>query len=169
MSGRIEITGSPLKLVGLLACGGVMTGISLFCALVLPDKALIVGWVGTVFFAACTGVILMRLRHSGQPVIILSDEGLLDRRIVTRPIPWQSILRTHEWSSNGQRFIVVQVPPKVEAELGLKLMARMSRRANAALGADGLFIGAQGLRVSHQELRDLIEGWLARINGSVKG
>lgn len=56
------------------------------------------------------------------------------------------------WGYKGQQVIVLAVDPDIEAQLGLSRIARMTRTANAALGADGLCVTAQGLKISYEQL-----------------
>jgi hypothetical protein len=48
--------------------------------------------------------------------------------------------------------MVLAVDPEVEGKLHLSRIARWSRGANKRLGADGLCVTAQGLKIDYDEL-----------------
>ncbi len=48
--------------------------------------------------------------------------------------------------------MIVGINPEDEAKLKLTRVARMTRAANASLGADGLAVAAQGAKISHDAL-----------------
>ncbi len=162
-SESIEIKGSPAKLVGLVVLGIIMTGASGVIAFgIIPnvDGSFIqfIGWFGLLFFGACLLVAVSRFFASSKTVVTLSPEGLLDTRVAERPIPWSAMQDIGVWASHGQKIIVIAVPPDVEQSLSLKRMVRMTRGANAKLGADGLCIATTGLKISHDDLlREIIE------------
>ena len=153
----VEIKGSPAKLIGLFALGILMTGLSAMIAFgYIPVTAgslkQFMGWVGLLFFGACTLLIASRLMRASSTVVTLSPEGLLDTRVAARPIPWSAIQDVGVWTMQGQKVIVLPVPPETEATLGLTRIASWSRGANKKLGADGLCVMASGLKISHDAL-----------------
>ena len=60
----------------------------------------------------------------------------------------------------------MKVDPPVERGLHLSAMASLTRSANTALGADGLCITAQGLKIEYPEL---FAASTARFNASKGG
>jgi hypothetical protein len=50
--------------------------------------------------------------------------------------------------------MVLAVDPATESKLTLPLLARLTRRPNRWLGADGLCVGAQDLKIDFAALRD---------------
>jgi hypothetical protein len=153
----VEIKGSQMKLIGLFALGILMTGASgMIAAGAIPVRAgsyaQFIGWAGLVFFGACTLVIGSRFLQASKTVVTLSPEGLLDTRVAERPIPWAEIQDIGVWTMQGQKIIVLPVPPETESVLGLTRIARWSRGANKKLGADGLCVTAHGLKISHDAL-----------------
>jgi hypothetical protein len=157
LSNSVEIKGSPAKLIGLLAIGIALT---VLCAMVafgyIPVRAgsfrQFLIWVGLVFFGLGSLVIASRLLRASNTVVTLSQEGLWDTRLSERPIPWSAIQDVGVWTMQGQKVIVLPVPPEVESTLGLSRIARWSRSANRKLGADGLCVMASGLKTSHDAL-----------------
>ncbi len=167
----VEIKGSPFKLVGLVILGALMTALSGAIAFgYIPARegsfVQFAGWAGTIFFGGATLVILKRLTSAGETVITLSKSGFLDKRLSERPIPWASIQDVLVWTMQGQKIIVLQVPPDIEKSVGLTRTARWSRAANAKLGADGLCTMASGLKISHA---DLLEAITRRVEAANSG
>jgi len=156
--GAVEIEASLAKMLGLTAMALVMTALSVTVALpLLPNVApgslaQFVGRVGTVFFAACTLLALWRALTMRGPVVTITPEGILDRRIAAKLIPWSAVNDIGTWEYRKQRVMVVAVDPAVEAGLNLTRIARWTRDANRALGADGLCVTAQGLNIDFDEL-----------------
>ncbi|MGI9421957.1 MAG: hypothetical protein ACR2PA_02110, partial [Hyphomicrobiaceae bacterium] len=56
------------------------------------------------------------------------------------------------WQSSGQKVMVLDVDPNVECRLNLTRIARWTRGANRSLGADGLCVSAQGLKMTYDDL-----------------
>lgn len=171
-SRTVTIPGSPLKMWGLFLLGLCMTALSLAIAVplipVTPSKALwglVFGSIGAVFFGFCTIMILWRAVTTTGPVVTLSPTGIRDVRVAARVVPWQAIQGISTWSYQGQDIMVLAVGPEVEAELQLSTIARMTRRANRALGADGLCVAAQGLKISYAELLALTTAYAADHGG----
>ncbi len=148
----LEIRQSPWEMLKLLAIGIVFVACSIFIAYQGNIFYVVVGWFGILFFGALTLLVLWRLFTSMGPVVTVAPTGLRDKRVTADLIPWSAITDVATWSAYNQPTIVVAVQPAVEKRLRLSLITRMTRRANASLGADGLAIGSQGLHMGHDEL-----------------
>ena len=152
---KIAIAGSPTKLALLAILGVVMTGLSAVLAFLNLDLGLaakIIGWIGTVFFGLCTLIALWRGLMERGPVITISPEGIRDTRVSASVVPWRAITGISTWSFQGQQAMVLAVDSAIERTLGLSLIARWSRGANRALGADGLAITASGVKIDYDAL-----------------
>lgn len=163
---RLEIFTAPGRLIALVAGAVALIGASLFVALGFGDAPQgsflrFVGWLGVVFFGGCLLLILRQLLFLRGPVVVMDRQGLLDRRLSRDPVPWRQITDLGLWQTNGQQVIVLTVPPKTEAAIGLSRIARMSRGMNARLGADGLCVAATGLTTPPGELLSLIRDRVA--------
>jgi hypothetical protein len=154
----VEISGSPWKMLGLSVLGVMMTGLSAAIALHLfPGMQVdafhqLTGYAGAVFFGFCTVLGFWRLFTTSGPVVTITPEGIRDTRVAREFIPWSAIKRISTWEHSGQKVMVLAVNPDVERRLTLTAIARWSRGANRALGADGLCITAQGLRTDYETL-----------------
>lgn len=158
----IEVRQSPWEMLKLLAIGVTFVACSIFIATQGNIFYIVVGWFGILFFGALTVLVLWRLQTSMGPVVIVSPTGLRDKRVAADLIPWSVITDISTWSAYNQPSIIVAVEPAVEKRLRLSLITRMTRRANASLGADGLAIGSQGLGMGHDELIGAIMAYWQR-------
>lgn len=165
-SATVEIAGSPLKLALLLILGIGMTALGGWMAVAAGVVGAIVGVVALVFFGACTVMIFMRLMAGAGTVVTLSPQGIRDVRLSADTVPWPAVETIGTWSMQGQSFVVLGLDPSVEQGLKLSAVVRWTRAANAQLGADGLAVGAQGLKIGFDDLLDLIETyWIAHKDG----
>jgi hypothetical protein len=157
-SRAVEIEASRAKLVGLALLGVAMTALSAAIAMrwfsnVQPGSfAEFGGFVGVLFFPACTLLAAWRAVTSKGPVVTISREGIRDNRVATEVIPWSAVKDIRIWKHRRQRFMVLAVDPAVEAGLNLTRIARWSRNANRSLGADGLCVGSGDLKIGFDEL-----------------
>jgi hypothetical protein len=168
-SRTLIIESSPAKLFGLVGLGLLMTVCAIFVAFV-PGVDLfgkiVGGYFGIVFFGLCTCVAVSRLLKSPRTVITISPEGICDRRVAAALIPWSAVTRISTWSYRGRnRCVVLALKPGVEARLGLTRVARWTRGANRALGADGLCIMPAGLKVDYDTLLKLCQDYAQQAHG----
>jgi hypothetical protein len=155
----LEIAASPVKLL-LMAFGGlifVIAGYFMTQATVDTTRASaevvrVIGYVSIAFFGPVTALIVWRLLTQRGTVITLSPAGLRDVRVSPDIVPWPTIANISTWQHSGQSVMIVALLPGEEAKLRLTLIARLSRRANAKLGADGLAVAAQGTKIGHDAL-----------------
>ena len=154
--GRIDVTG-PMALVVL---GVFMTGISLAIALGLfgelraGDFMIYIAWFGVAFFGlALFGAIRSMMTMNGV-VVTLSPQGIRDIRISKEPIPWADIRDITTWSYRTQKLMVLKVDADTRKRLGFGAMARWGNRMSRMLGADGMCITAQGLKIRYRDLFD---------------
>ncbi|SHM13747.1 STM3941 family protein [Roseibium suaedae] len=163
----LEISGSPLKRIGLFLLSPVMVAVSLFPIIYTwgtPEAnslAVFFCYIGVVLFSACGVLILWRLFRQTGTVIELRPDGIRDIRVAAEVIPWSAVQDIYTWTYQRQSIMVISVPHEVEQTLSLTRIARWSRRANTALGADGLCIGATGLTISYDQLLDATLQYLA--------
>jgi hypothetical protein len=90
--------------------------------------------------------------------VTISPQGFRDTRLAAELIPWRAVRGVSTWSYNGalawrQSVMVLAVEPVTEAKLTLPLLARLTRRPNRWLGADGLCIGIQDLKIDFDTLQ----------------
>jgi hypothetical protein len=148
----MKLAGAALGSAAFVAAGAFMTQATTGTSRYSADSVVLWGWVTVVFFGFCLLMILWRLLTQQGPIITLSPHGILDVRVTHVVVPWQSVARIFTWSHSGQSIMIVGLHPGEEQKLKLTTVARVSRRANAALGADGLAITSQGTKFSHDAL-----------------
>lgn len=157
-SHAVEIDASPVKLLGIAVLGLAMAALSAAVALrlfpnVRPGSlAEFLGYVGAVFFPVCAMLAGWRAITMRGAAVTVAREGIRDCRIAKELIPWDAVWDIKVWKYRRQRFMVLVVDPAVEARLTLTRIARWSRNANRALGADGLCIGSNDLKMGFDEL-----------------
>jgi hypothetical protein len=154
----LEIHQSLAKMLRALVLGVAMT---LLCAAiafhVLPNVRAgsiqeFGGYLGLVLFGFATLFGLWRMLVQPGTVVVLSPSGLLDRRLCADAIAWTAIRNISTWQYRKQRFMILVVDPEYERGLRLTRMARWTRGANRALGADGLCIATAGLTINHEAM-----------------
>ena len=149
----VEIGTSPGQTVRLALLSALMTAVSAALAVVGEGVAVVVvGWVGALFFGFCGLVWVRRAVLQQGAVVTISPEGFRDVRVARETVPWADVLEISTWTQSGQDVLVLRVADDVWDRLTLTTIARSSRRANRALGADRLAVTAQGLRTSYPEL-----------------
>ena len=157
-TGFVEIKQSPLRMLGLIAIGIVLTALCVGIAFHLfPDLHAslyqeFMAYVGVVFFGLCTIIGLWRLLSVSGPVVTITPGGIRDTRVAAEVIPWSAITGISTWQYRGQKIMVLAVDPATESRLTLTRIARWSRGANRALGADGLCIATTGLSIKYDAL-----------------
>jgi len=161
----IEIRQSPWEMLKLLAIGVGFVACSIFIAYQGNIFYLAIGIFGVAFFGGLTLFVLWRLLTLVGPVVTVSPSGVRDRRVAADTIPWSAITGISTWSAYNQPAIIVAVRPDVEKRLRMTMVTRMTRRANASLGADGLAIGSQGLSIGPDELLAMLTAYWQRAGG----
>ncbi|HUI95625.1 MAG TPA: STM3941 family protein [Xanthobacteraceae bacterium] len=154
----VEIEASPIRMLGFAALGLLMTALSAAIAVrafpnVPPDSfAEFVGYAATVFFGSATLLVVWRAVTTHGPVVTITGEGIRDIRVAAEFIPWSAVSGIATWEYRRQRVMVLAVDPAAEAGLTLTRLTRWTRGANRALGADGLCVTAQGLKIGFDDL-----------------
>lgn len=165
----VEIGNSAPRTLGLVGISVLMTALSAAVAFdVFPDQHVdivyrAVGVIGMLLFGLGTIAWLWRQLGSRGPVLTISPEGIRDRRIAPETIPWSAIRDVFTWEYSGQRILVLDVDPALERTMHLSRMVRWTRGANRKLGADGLCVATHGLKITHDELFELVRQHLLRL------
>jgi hypothetical protein len=155
---RVEIGTSRFKLIGLAVIGiGMTTGSFALAFRFLPGIAPgsfgeFVGYVGVLFFGLATLLGFWRFFTAPRVVVTMDAEGIHDARISEKMIPWSAIRDIFTWQIRRQKFMILVVDAEFERQLNLSRLAQMARRANRAVGADGLSIGSNDLKTDYDTL-----------------
>jgi hypothetical protein len=168
-SRTIEIRASLARLLTLLVFSLMSTAIAAALAFrLLPGvpadpTATSAGYTGIAFFGFCAAVALWRLYAQRGAMVTISPAGLRDVRVAQETIPWSAVKGIATWQMQRQMVLVVSIEPAVEQRLTLTALARWTRTAHRALGADGLVVSAHGLKIGYPTLfytcRDYWETW----------
>lgn len=164
----ITIRQSLAKMLGLIILAIGMTALGFVLA--WPSVAgselgyfgQLMGWIAFVFFGGCTILISWRALTLRGPVVAISPDGVRDVRVAADTIPWSAIEDIYTWQTYGQKIVILQIPDAEWDRLKLTSIARRSRSANRALGADGIAISAQGLTIGPDRLYELIAEMAAK-------
>jgi hypothetical protein len=162
---NIEIRLSPWRMIGVITVGVAFVLLSLF---ITPAHGIIgqmIGGFGIVFFGFIVLVAAWRLLALRGPIVSISPVGIRDVRVTGTVVPWSAIRNISTWSAYNQPAIVLGVDPAYERALKLTALARLTRPLNAAIGADGLCIASQGLRLGHEALLETITAYWQRARG----
>lgn len=161
-SGTIEIGNAPARLALYLAGALAFVAIGLWIIRQTAPTSgtadmimLVIGWFSVVFFGWIALIAAQRMIWTRTPVITISPEGIRDIRVSPDLIPWTAIRSITTWQLQGTAIMVLGLASGEEEKLRLSAITRMTRRANAALGADGLSIATQGTKISHDRLMDI--------------
>ena len=153
---KVEI--SPIKLLRAALIGAVFSAICVAAAIGWFDNVPpgsfreFVSYIGAVFFPALTVRALWRALTTREPVLILSREGLRDRRLAAELIPWHAVQDIAVREARRNRSIMLSIDPAVEAKLTFNPIIRWTRKADRAFGMNGLSIGAADLKIGFDEL-----------------
>jgi hypothetical protein len=154
----VEIETSYGKMLGALVLAAAATALSVAFALRLfpgiraGSLAEFIGYGGVLFFGLGTIMAFRSLLRARGPIVTITSQGIRDTRVAAELIPWAAVHDISTWEYRKQRLMVLAVDPEVEKRLTLTRMARWTRNANRALGADGLCITAQGLKTDYDTL-----------------
>jgi hypothetical protein len=164
-SRTIEIEASLWKMAGVAVLGVIMTVAPLAFALHWIEPETLRHGTEATFFAAagffglCTLAIVWRLFTASGPVVSIGPQGIRDKRVAAETIPWAAIIDIGTWTYRGQHVLVLKVSSAAERKLSLTKIARFTRAANKALGADGLCIAAAGLKISYDDLFETVAAY----------
>jgi hypothetical protein len=169
-SRTIEIEKSPVKLIfAVIGClMFVALGGAIAFGYIPTDPRAHVRWIGwfcLAFFGLCAAVALWRLTRKSGPLVTIAPQGIRDTRVSADFIPWRAIRNVTTWQMRQTKVVVLAVDPAVERGLSLTRAARWTRRANAAVGADGLCVAALDLKVSHAALIEAVMSYWQTYRG----
>jgi hypothetical protein len=161
----IEIRLSPWRMIGMITVGVAFVLLSLFITPAHGFIGQVIGGFGVVFFGFIALIAAWRLLALRGPIVSISPIGIRDVRVTGAVVPWSAIQNISTWSAYNQPAIVLSVDPAYERALKLTALARITRPLNTAIGADGLCIASQGLKIGHGALLKTITTYWQRARG----
>jgi hypothetical protein len=99
----------------------------------------------------------------------MTPEGIRDIRVAREVIPWRSVRKLSRYEILGNESLVLQIDEQTEGNLTLSRIAKSTRRANSALGADGLVVAQQGLNTNFKTLFDTATAYVMRYGPTQSG
>jgi hypothetical protein len=148
------------KTAGLLVAAFALIGASAFTAWVnRPGPSFdvvrfVVGVFGVLFFGFGAARVGQQVFQRG-PVVEVSTEGVRDVRLSPQIIPWHVVRGVEQLVVQRQWFVVVLVEEGFENRY-LSSGKRMLQQVNRRIGFLGVNIAVTGLRVSADELQQVI-------------
>lgn len=159
-SSTVAIEQDPVAMVRLLLGCVAFVAVGVWMINYQPQSAnaLIAGWVGICFFGLCVVAIVARLLLLRGPALIVSPQGLTDRRPRrAQLLRWSDVRSVGEWSHRGQRMVLLGLSSEAKERLATRTAGgAFLSKVNAALGADGRCIQTSGLKASFNDIRNLI-------------
>ena len=120
----------------------------------------LVGLVGILFFGLCALMGLIKL-FDKSPGLILNETGILDNSsgVSVGVIPWSEVVGINQYQVQQQRFVSIMVQnPEKYINTG-NALKRMANRANFKMSGTPINISANSLKISYEELLDIIEAF----------
>lgn len=162
---RVVFRASPTKTVQLLLGCLVFVAGGLFM-IVDPTGQFglmgdIIGFASVAFSGLGMFVIGRELLRRGE-VIVVDQEGILDKRLSPGVIPWSAIGNVSQSTVAGERFVMLAIDPDFDSTADITTKARWTRSANEGFAKTrsakdrqafvGYSITMRGLEGSHDKL-----------------
>ena len=147
----MECYPSKVKLLGLLALTCVMVGVSYFCTTLSGLLPQVVGWIGVGFFGLGFIALPIMFFRTG-PQVLITDEGIEDRRLKIGVIRWEAIRSLSLRSVESTKFLCVELFDPERYLSRLPRWTRPLRVVTEALGIPSLTIGFSGLSPGVKEV-----------------
>ncbi len=155
-SGVTAIDRSLPKIAGLLTmallfvAGGVFLVVTGAEASRLAPKAAI-GWATIVFFGGCGVLIALQAIRGTRTVIVISPDGLQDKRLSNQVIEWDDIQAISTVRVQHQKLIQLVLSPRVTGS-----SVPVDQTAEGAIVPGGRMITPQGLKTGIDDLKNVI-------------
>lgn len=149
----------PFVVIGYVATTGV------FDAPGSEGAGMIIGLLTVAFFGGLGLIGLARFVRNPDEAIEIGPDGISDRRITSRLIPWSKIDRISTWSSRGSSMVMLELDRDFEATLDQSAFYRLFKWANLTVGAKGHCLNPIGFSVGFHDLHQTILAY-AKAHGS---
>jgi len=169
MSDKIEIPFSKGKIV-MLTLGAVAFVVIAIWMCLSPEMSAfrkVIAVVGILFFGWCAIIGLKKL-FDQRPGLVVDEEGVVDHSsgISVGRIPWSDIVAIEETLMSGQKFVTILLhDPEAYLSKGGAIKAKINA-ANLQMTGSPINISANPLKLSHTELKQLLDDGFARYGNS---
>lgn len=153
----LECRPSRLKIAGLLVLTCVMVAGSWLCTTLDGVVAVVVGWIGVVFFGLGLVVLPRAWLRAGTATIVVGPDGIEDRQSGYGFIPWQDVTELTIHSVHGTRMLSVHVADTEAYLARLSTKRRIGAAANQSLGFAPITLGFVGLTPGIDEVLHYIQ------------
>lgn len=116
----------------------------------------LVGWSSIIFFGGCALVGAWQIIDSRPRLIIINDEGILDRTLGVGPIPWSDIRGACLRSISGNDFICLDLQDSERYLQKTNAVKRALASANIALGFTPISLNLSGVAADSNDILELI-------------
>lgn len=117
-----------------------------------------------VLFGAGTIASVLDLTRRSRDIVVLSGDGIHDRRISLQQISWRAIQAVSTGRLGDDKVVVLEIEPAILETLELP----SDLVANRKLGVKGVPVSARGLGISFFRLRRLISRYHREANASCR-
>lgn len=122
----MEFHVSRLKSAGLVLLSSVFVAGGIMAAQADATRTRLVGWACVVLFGLCAVLFLWRLYRCGlQAMVVINEEGILDRRNKRGLVRWDDIVRVWVGQVFSSEFLCVEEHPGSAS--GESLVGRSNR------------------------------------------
>ncbi len=109
--------------------------------------------IAAVFVGSALSIIpaaFRGLRAGAGPLVAIGPDGILDRRIASRAIPWRAVTAARTIRVMNRRSLMIEVDTAARAALGMGFS--IPAAFNRAFGYPGYTIGRAGIAASSHDL-----------------
>ena len=129
----------------------------LLCAAVLGGAYFFFGYLPFIFWLigpiAVITLLIAAIRGQGaDPVIVIDDNGVLDKRLKVGVIRWEDIRRIKSYSLSGAFYISLELHDMKTYDSRRPMWLKSLSQVQRGLGMSSLAISTNGLDVDHNTL-----------------
>jgi hypothetical protein len=116
---------------------------------------LLIGGVGLPLFVGGVGRLVWQLAQR-RPVLEIGPDGVLDRRLSPRVLPWSAVRGVGRTRVRRQEFVTLDLIPGAEQGYFTGRTNRLVHWINQRAGFRGLHLNTVGLRCTADELYEAV-------------
>ena len=114
-----------------------------------------VGAAGLLLFVPGVGRLVWQVAQR-RPIVEIGPDGILDRRLSARRIPWRAVHGVGRTGVQRQQFVTLHLAPGAAEELLTGTVNRVAHRLNQRAGFRGVHLGTVGLRGTADEMYEAV-------------
>lgn len=157
----IPASGARWTLLFVAALGFVAAAI----LLLVIHQSPVVAWLNIAFFGACATFFALQVVDR-RPRLVIDDQGILDRTLKVGLIDWADIRAVFLKRSAGQSFLCLELADASKYTQRLPPLLKKLVQLNRKLGFTDLSLNLAGIKVSPEQVEELVRKELAVRSGS---